>query len=617
MYVPHRAKAPTKPGRPSPQARFQAIALAVGALFLLGPNLALAKNAVARVDVGLVAVSTRDLGVAQIWRFGLDGSGAQELTKGPAQHYSPKISPDGARVTYTTQNGNDFSVWTMNIDGSAQTQLTKTPLSAGTPAWSPDGSQIVFAGTKVNASGYQIWTMQADGSGQKQLVNLPKANDSSPAWSPDGSQIAFSDSVVNASGTSISRIDTFNLNTRSVTPITAGPGDGYLSWTDTGFLFARASADGKTSQIFQQSLGGSPVAQSPAGQFYTEPQPSADGLTYIATGLVGTNMSLFSFLLGSTPGPGSPLALGGGDTYNPVLIAQPLPAVPSPALSPSTAPIGVTVAPSAGTAPSAAPSGVSSTAVPPSSRDNHPLNPWEILIGVGLVMVVIGGITYYVKLKPKKDGCDRERAAELAAEAEFAAAVAGMNAAEATHEAAVARRHEAEAALNWLSDRPDSPKVGPAQAALEAAQSAEDAAYAALVAAGTRQGAARLNLEVARKRLDDCCALNDFIAEAWDSLPPAPEVPAPEPPPDMEAIRRAIALPPFVPTDAKTGRPLAFPPLMGQDPGQPHLDLPTLPREPVDPEQTPPLTPDGYFDPPPPSVTPTVEPPPDRPSEIG
>jgi hypothetical protein len=45
---------------------------------------------------------------------------------------------------------------------------------------------------------------------------------------------------------------------------------------------------------------------------------------------------------------------------------------------------------------------VVSIAVPPSSNGGPSLNIWEILIGVGIVAVAAGGVTYYVKKRLNK-----------------------------------------------------------------------------------------------------------------------------------------------------------------------------------------------------------------------
>ncbi len=51
----------------------------------------------ALVATGFLAVTTGS-GSSQISRFHLDGGGKKQLTKGPANHYGPSLSPDGKPV---------------------------------------------------------------------------------------------------------------------------------------------------------------------------------------------------------------------------------------------------------------------------------------------------------------------------------------------------------------------------------------------------------------------------------------------------------------------------------------------------------------------------------------
>ena len=572
----------------------RAATLLAGQALLLSASLTFAANPPqVLIETRIVAVSTRD-GPAQIWRFNLDGSGGRALTRGSAAHYSPKVSPDGTRIVFTGEDGGAYSIYAMNIDGSGVVRLTRPPMSAGLPAWSPDGTLIAFMGSASAALDYQIWTMKPDGTGQKQLTHLSGSRNASPAFSPDGARIAFASSRTAANGQLTSRIWTMNVDGSNAAAVTVGPGDGYASWINlTSFLFARTTPDDTKSQIFLKTLGGGETPESPANGFYTEPQASADSTRYIATEMSSGGGLFLAWrpLNGDTTQAAAkpvPITVG-GDLYNPALIFEAAPPAPTPS--------GGGAAPSVPASPvAAAPSGVVSIAVPPSSNGGPSLNIWEILIGVGIFVVVIGGITYFVKLRPEKDGCDQQRAAVLAAEAEFAAAQAALDAAEAVHDKAVAARHNADAQVNWVSDQPAGPRVEQAKASQAAAVAAEAEAYQVLVKAGTRQGAARINLDVARKRLADCEGLNDFIEEAWESLPPAPEPDAPEV--DIDLLKRAVEPPPFVPTDPKTGRP--YPPAPPPDRAgeRPPDKKPTADEsEPHDPDHIPIFEGPG-FDPP-------------------
>ena len=101
---------------------------------------------------------------------------------------SPSV-PSGTPSALASLSGrivfdNHEDVWTINADGADLTRLTHSPASEFDPSWSPDGTRIVYRSDRGDESA--IWVMNADGTGQRRVTA-----GLSPAWSPDGSSIAF------------------------------------------------------------------------------------------------------------------------------------------------------------------------------------------------------------------------------------------------------------------------------------------------------------------------------------------------------------------------------------------------------------------------------------------
>lgn len=73
------------------------------------------------------------------------------------------------------------------MDGSQQQRLTNNPADDGSPKWSPDGTQIVFSSDRGRAQ-YEcnLYVMSADGSNVMRLTNLTYSQGSAicPAWKP-------------------------------------------------------------------------------------------------------------------------------------------------------------------------------------------------------------------------------------------------------------------------------------------------------------------------------------------------------------------------------------------------------------------------------------------------
>jgi dipeptidyl aminopeptidase/acylaminoacyl peptidase len=86
-------------------------------------------------------------------------------------------------------------LWAVDVRAGARPrQLTRGDFDVLDPTWAPDGARIAFAadqGEDTNVSPRsQIWTVRADGGRVRELVSL--AGDAeAPAYSPDGRRLAF------------------------------------------------------------------------------------------------------------------------------------------------------------------------------------------------------------------------------------------------------------------------------------------------------------------------------------------------------------------------------------------------------------------------------------------
>ena len=106
----------------------------------------------------------------------------------------PQLSPDGKRVAFTigvvnkAENRTVTHIYVVKIDGSDQKQLTTGTASASSPRWSPDGDHIAYT------TGGQIWVMEEDGDDKEQVTKI-STGAGNPVWSQDGKWIAFSSEV--------------------------------------------------------------------------------------------------------------------------------------------------------------------------------------------------------------------------------------------------------------------------------------------------------------------------------------------------------------------------------------------------------------------------------------
>jgi TolB protein len=175
---------------------------------------AFAAGRAAQISVtGLIAFSADD----QIYTMKSDGSDFRLFTdNAPHVVYRyPTLSPDGGRLAYTRDEGNDHALYIVDVDGHNLRRLTSSPSSVAEPAWSPDGSKLAYIRgydttygglANITSCGPEIYVIDVF---SRKSINLTQgAGGVDPTWSPDGTRIAFSSSrdgnydiyVMNANG---------------------------------------------------------------------------------------------------------------------------------------------------------------------------------------------------------------------------------------------------------------------------------------------------------------------------------------------------------------------------------------------------------------------------------
>ncbi len=137
--------------------------------------------------------------LGDIYSMPISGGSATQLRGGLAFEVQPRFSPDGKKISFTSDAGGGDNIWIMNADGSAARQVTKESFRLlNNAVWTPDGNYLVarkhFTSQRSLGAG-EMWMYHIDGGTGVQLTK--RKNDqqdvNEPAVSPDGRYLYFSE----------------------------------------------------------------------------------------------------------------------------------------------------------------------------------------------------------------------------------------------------------------------------------------------------------------------------------------------------------------------------------------------------------------------------------------
>ncbi len=205
--------------------------------------------------------------LGDIYIMPVEGGEAKALTSGTPYDVQPRFSPDGKKISFTSDRDGIDNLWIMNTDGSKPQQITKEKeRQVNNAVWTPDGNYLIgrkhYRNTRSLGAG-EMWLFHTGGGNGLQLTKRRnwEQDAGEPAISPDGRYLYYSEDVT--------------------------PGGGFQYNKDPyGVIYVVQRLNRETGRTEQYIRGAGGSAR---------PQPSPDGKTIAFVRRVGLKSVLFLY----------------------------------------------------------------------------------------------------------------------------------------------------------------------------------------------------------------------------------------------------------------------------------------------------------------------------------
>ena len=141
----------------------------------------------------LVVQSEEDSGDV-IWVYDLTGDTAIQQRTFEGNNQRPALTPDGQRITFSSDRDGTMSLYWMPADGSGVAERLTTAeegTSHWMESWSRDGELLVFTVERDPQTGEEIWTLSMDDRETQSLYDTPGTAYSGAELSPNGEWLAY------------------------------------------------------------------------------------------------------------------------------------------------------------------------------------------------------------------------------------------------------------------------------------------------------------------------------------------------------------------------------------------------------------------------------------------
>lgn len=195
--------------------------------------------------------------LGNIYLMPIEGGEATVIRESLAYEVQPRFSPDGSKISFTSDAGGGDNIWVMDRDGSNARQVTGEDFRLlNNAVWTPDGNYLVarkhFTSTRSLGAG-EMWMYHISGGSGIQLTERPndQQDKGQPFVSPDGKYVYYSQDVYPGGyfqynkdpNSQIYAINRYDLDKGDIERVTGGPG---------GAISPTISPDGKTMAFIKR-----------------------------------------------------------------------------------------------------------------------------------------------------------------------------------------------------------------------------------------------------------------------------------------------------------------------------------------------------------------------------
>jgi len=218
-----------------------------------------------------IAFVSDKTGKKEIYLADVLGETVRQVTRHKGLTISPRFSPDGGRLAYTSYHRGNPNLYVTDLSQDKTTKAISWQKGLNmSPAWSPDGQSMITTLSKDGNS--DLYLMTPVGRILERLTTNQGIS-CSASWSPDGRRFAF---VSDRSGNP--QIYIMDVGTRQVQRLTYNGNENTTpSWSPKGDLIAYTGLNGSYHLYTISPNGGQPTQLTQYWGNFESPSWSPDG----------------------------------------------------------------------------------------------------------------------------------------------------------------------------------------------------------------------------------------------------------------------------------------------------------------------------------------------------